>query len=116
MTDKTRSSNANQYRKLYSAKPWRELRLKILLRDLYTCQIKGCGVPLVAGRSDPRSAVVHHKQPHKGNLTLFYDHDNLEAGCWSCHSGAIQSEEALGYDATIGADGWPVDQKHPSVR
>jgi len=60
-------------------------------------------------------AVLHHKKPRKGNLTLFYDPSNLEAVCWSCHSGAIQSVEALGYDTTIGADGWPVDGKHPSV-
>ena len=33
----------------------------------------------------------------------------IEAVCWQCHSGAIQSEEALGYDKTIGLDGWPVD-------
>ena len=59
-------------------------------------------------------AVVRHKKSRKGNLlTLFYDPSNLEAVCWSCHSGAIQSEEALGYDTTIGADGWPIDPKYP---
>ena len=47
---------------------------------------------------------------------LFYDPSNLEAVCWSCHSGAIQSEEALGYDATIGAHGWPVDDKYPTTK
>ena len=52
-------------------------------------------------------------QPHKGDLTLFNDPANLESVCWRCHSGAIQSEEALGYDTTIGADGWPIDPKHP---
>jgi len=29
---------------------------------------------------------------------------------------AIQSEEVMGYNKAIGADGWPVDQKHPSVK
>ena len=61
-------------------------------------------------------AVVNHKTPHKGNLILFYDPNNLEAVCWSCHLGAIQSEEALGYDTTIGADGWPVDENYPIIR
>ena len=46
---------------------------------------------------------------------MFYDPSNLEAMCWSCHSVAIQSVEALGYDATIGADGWPVDAKYPNA-
>jgi hypothetical protein len=80
------------------------------------CGLNACNVNLTNGRSDPRSAIVHHKQPHKGNLTLFYDPNNLEAVCWSCHSGAIQSQETLGYDTAIGTDGWPVDAKHPSVR
>ena len=109
-----RSTTADEYRKLYYTKQWRTLRGTILTRDHYRCQ--RCNVNLINGRSDPRSAIVHHKQPHKGNLTLFYDPNNLEAVCWSCHSGAIQSQETLGYDTAIGTDGWPVDAKHPSVR
>ena len=61
-------------------------------------------------------AVAHHKKPRKGNLTLFHDPSNLKAVCWSCHLGAIQSEAALGYDATIGAHGWPVDDKYPTTK
>ena len=48
----------------------------------------------------------------KSLTSLFNDLVNLESVCWRCHSGAIQSEEALGYDVTIGADGWPVDQRN----
>ena len=49
----------------------------------------------------------------KRNLTLFYDPGNLKVVWWSNNSGAIQSEEALGHNATIGADGWPIDQRNP---
>ena len=35
---------------------------------------------------------------------------------WQCHSGAIQSEEVLGYDGAIGQAGWPVDPKHPGAK
>ena len=108
-----RSTTADEYRKLYFTKKWRTLRGIILTRDQYHCQ--RCRVILTRGRNDPRSAIVHHKQPHKGNMTLFYDADNLEAVCWNCHSGAIQSAEALGYDRQVGEDGWPIDPKHPSV-
>jgi len=108
-----RSDLAKQYRKLYSGKIWRTLRQKILARDLYRCQRSGCGLLLTGGRSDVRSAVVHHLSPHKGNLKLFYDPDNLQSVCWSCHSGDIQSEEVKGYDSSIGVDGWPVDPAHP---
>ncbi|NCW04317.1 MAG: HNH endonuclease [Rhodobacteraceae bacterium] len=61
------------------------------------------------------SAVVHHLKPHKGDLELFFDLHNLQSVCWTCHSGDIQSTEAMGYDRIIGADGWPIDPKHPYV-
>ena len=51
----------------------------------------------------------------KKTSTLLYDPGNVKAACWNCHTGAIQSEEALGYDTTIGTGGWPLDAKHPSV-
>ncbi|MFZ9078868.1 MAG: hypothetical protein ACO23H_10065 [Alphaproteobacteria bacterium] len=44
-------------------------------------------------------------------IFLFY----MQSVCWTCHSGDIQSTEALGYDSTIASDGWPVDPRHPSV-
>ena len=50
----------------------------------------------------------------KSVTSLFNDPANFESLYWRCHSGAIQSEEALGYDTTIGADGWPVDQRNPA--
>ena len=69
----------------------------------------------IASNRGLTEAVVHHKKRRKGNLTLLYDPSNLEAVCWSSHSGAIQSEEALGYETTIGSDGWPVDANYPTI-
>jgi 5-methylcytosine-specific restriction protein A len=110
-----RSSSAVEYRKMYMTKRWRILRDKILVRDNYQCQHKGCGQFLQSGRNHPRSAVVHHLVPHKGDHGLFYSPNNLQAVCWTCHSGDIQSQEALGYDNEIGADGWPTDPAHPGA-
>jgi 5-methylcytosine-specific restriction protein A len=110
-----RSEEAQTYRTLYSSKHWKTLRRQALTRDAYQCQHSGCGAHLQAGRDHPRSAVVHHLKPHKGDLELFFDLDNLQSVCWTCHSGDIQSMEARGYDSTIGVDGWPTDPKHPSV-
>jgi 5-methylcytosine-specific restriction enzyme A len=107
-----RTPEATQYRKLYQTKAWRMLRERVLLRDQFTCQHKGCGAMLKRGRNHERSAVVHHLKPHKGDLDLFFDYNNLQAVCWTCHSGDIQSIEAKGYDTTIGDDGWPIDPKH----
>ena len=82
-----RSTIAQQYRDEYQIKQWRALRRQVLVRDKVRCN--HCGETLTNGCSDPRSAVVHHKMLHKGNLDLFYDPSILEAVCWRCHSGSI---------------------------
>jgi hypothetical protein len=53
---------------------------------------------------------------HEFKFDSFLNLDNLQAVGWQCHSGAIQSEEVLGYDKAIGLDGWPVDPRHPSAK
>jgi 5-methylcytosine-specific restriction endonuclease McrA len=108
-----RTDEAAAYRKLYKTKQWQLLRVTILTRDGFRCQHKGCGTLLKQGRSGDRSAVVHHKSPHKGDMELFFDPDNLTSVCKRCHDGDIQSIEANGFDTTIGPDGWPVDPAHP---
>jgi len=108
--DRWRTPEAEEYRKLYKTKHWRHLRETVLLRDMFRCA--RCKVTLVRGRTNPRSAVVHHIEAHKGDPDLFFDVNNLQAVCWSCHSGVIQSEEIRGYSTEIGEDGWPVDPKH----
>jgi 5-methylcytosine-specific restriction endonuclease McrA len=112
--DKWRSPEAAEYRKLYNTPHWRRLREVALLRDSFTCQ--RCKCFLKRGRTEAQSAVVHHLTPHKGNADLFFDIDNLQSVCWSCHSGVIQSEEARGYSAEIGEDGWPIDSNHPGAK
>ena len=112
-SEKWRTPEASEYRKLYKGKQWRHLRERVLLRDLFKCQ--RCKCSLKRGRTEPQSAVVHHIKAHKGDPALFYDIDNLQSVCWSCHSGVIQSEEARGYSTEIGDDGWPVDPRHPGA-
>ena len=110
--DKWRTPEAVEYRKLYGRKQWRILRERALFRDGFMCQHKGCKALLKRGTRHPRSAVVHHLKPHKGDLDLFFDIDNLQSVCWTCHSGSIQSIENRGFDVTIGEDGWPIDPGH----
>lgn len=112
--DKWRTPEAAEYRKLYQTAQWRRLREVALVRDMFRCQRCKCFVK--RGRSHPQSAVVHHIKAHKGDNDLFFDIDNLQVVCWTCHSGVIQSEEARGYSTEIGSDGWPTDSNHPGVR
>lgn len=109
---------------LYKTKRWQILRIKVLVRDTYTCQM--CGTILRDGRSSPYSAVVDHLQPAGLRPDLFFDEGNLQAVCKSCHDGPCSSIEArhtdpetikrekqafvaIGYDAT----GRPTSPNHP---
>jgi 5-methylcytosine-specific restriction protein A len=109
MTD-YRSPEAAAYRPLYRTKTWQRLRLAILTRDLFTCQM--CGK--VEGNTS--QLVADHKTAHKGNLGLFWDEANIWTLCKPCHDSAKQSEERIGYSKAIGSDGWPIDTRHPANR
>ncbi|HEX7883151.1 MAG TPA: HNH endonuclease [Afipia sp.] len=73
----------------YKLARWRGLRLRIFLRDLYTCQRKGCG--LIEG--DTALLVCDHVKPHRGDEALFWDEANLQTLCKACHDKAKQTEE-----------------------
>ncbi len=61
---------------------WLKLRLRVLARDLYTCQMCGRIVGVTKG-----SATVDHIKPHRENARLFWDETNLQTLCSSpCHS------------------------------
>lgn len=83
---------ANSLRRLYSTKAWRDLRLEILDRDNWTC--RQTGVLLMGKRHAPDSPVVDHIMPHRGNLALFWDPENLQAVSKAYHDGEKQRIEA----------------------
>jgi 5-methylcytosine-specific restriction endonuclease McrA len=79
------------WRSLYSTQRWQRLRAEVLLRDGYTCQRTG---DLLTGKSPaPDSPVVHHKKPHRGDETLFWDKDNLETVSKAWHDSVAQAME-----------------------
>ena len=78
---------------LYNRKAWKELRLDHLAKEplCVFCQREGKLTP---------ATVVDHITPHKGNLDLFFDDNNLQSLC-KLHQ--------------IGCDinGLPIDEEHP---
>lgn len=61
-----------------------------------------------------RATVVDHIRPHKGDPRLFFDYDNLQPLCASCHAALKQREEIAGYsDAVDEETGRPIDGRHP---
>jgi 5-methylcytosine-specific restriction endonuclease McrA len=57
---------------------------------------------------------VDHITPHRGDDRLFWDRENLQALCPTCHSAIKQREEARGFSDVLDADGWPADARHPA--
>jgi 5-methylcytosine-specific restriction endonuclease McrA len=72
----------------YKLKRWRDLRLQIFRRDLYTCQ---CGCGLMEGNTS--LLVCDHIKPHRGDERLFWDETNLQTLLKSCHDSAKQRAE-----------------------
>lgn len=98
-------SGGGSLRKLYSCKRWRDLRQDVAEAAAWMCQ--GCDVPhqLNEIKFHPDSLTVDHKTPHKGNLVLFWDVENLQAVCKRWHDTEKQKMEQAAH-ATGQGEGW----------
>lgn len=90
---------AVDWRSWYGTERWKELRQRILARDLYTCQ--KTGVLLTGKYPAPDSAVVDHKIPHRGDPALFWDESNLQAVSKKYHDSIKQAIEKADQVAAI---------------
>jgi 5-methylcytosine-specific restriction endonuclease McrA len=97
------STGFEKYPKLYGSKRWRHLRLVIFERDAYTCAM--------CQRVTPRPH-CDHKTPHKGDVDLFFDEENLQVLCPRCHNSRKKMIEIHGYSQACGEDGLPLDSGH----
>ncbi|WP_412063993.1 HNH endonuclease [Rhizobium sp. SYY.PMSO] len=77
------------WRAWYKTSRWQKLRMSVLVRDLFTCQMKGCG----RIEADTSQLVADHKIPHHGDEALFWDENNLQCLCKPCHDKLKQKEE-----------------------
>ena len=94
---------------LYNLAVWhRVLRPHQLAKEPTCCRCRAAGKIVAA-------TVVNHVVPHKGDMRLFSDPDNLESVCKPCHDGEIQHQERTGttYSSATAGSGEPVDQEHP---
>lgn len=83
---------------------WDKLRLRILNRDCHLCQ--QCKR---AGRIQAGNHVDHIKPKAQGGSD---DEGNLETLCRPCHEAKTAAENGrpLRRQATIGLDGWPIQE------
>lgn len=82
-------SSAAPWRRWYKTARWRDLRLQTFARDMFTCQMVGCGRVV----ADTSQLVCDHRRPHRGDERLFWDQNNLQTLCKPCHDGPKQAEE-----------------------
>ena len=96
-TERERSQRRRQdhdWRGWYGKAEWQKLRLEILKRDKYICQVTG---ERLSGRYPaPNSPVVDHKIPHRGDPALFWDPGNLQAVSKQYHDTEKQRLERNG--------------------
>jgi 5-methylcytosine-specific restriction endonuclease McrA len=95
----------SEYHALYNTKEWRRLRYHQLQREPLCAYCQALGKVTAANIAD-------HKKPHKGNRVLFFDPDNLQSLCKSCHDGAKQTLEKSGQLPGCDVDGLPIDPAH----
>lgn len=74
------------YKKLYKTNHWQQLRQQVLMKQPL------CVKCLKVKRITP-ATVVDHIKPHKGDETLFYDINNLQPLCKSCHDRKTAKED-----------------------
>jgi 5-methylcytosine-specific restriction protein A len=79
------------WRRWYKLARWRRLAERVFLRDSYTCQ--KTGIVLGFRAPHPHSPVAHHKRPHRGDPTLFWDEANVECVSKEWHDGEGQRSE-----------------------
>ncbi len=88
--DSSGHSKGDVYRKLYNTKRWYRLRYATFIRDGFTCKM--CGLRDLSGSG--KGLICDHIKPHRHrDEGLFWDQDNLQTLCASCHSGAKQRQE-----------------------
>jgi len=95
----------SQHSHLYRLNRWTKLRKQKLLADPLCWYCLQMGNVTVAD-------TVDHIIPHKGDLELFFDWDNLRSSCKPCHNSAAALKDRLGFSPGCGLDGLPVDGGH----
>jgi len=104
-----RSPEAAQYRKLYKTSAWAKTRESQFRKQPLCewCKVRG---RIVA------AAVCHHvSQSQKLRPETFFA-GPFTSLCKDCHDGRAQQIEVRGYSTEVGADGFPIHPKHPSLR
>ena len=94
-----------EWNKLYNTQRWRRLaKHQLRIAPLCVkCLQRGMPVP---------ATICDHIEPHHGDLVKFWC-GARQGLCKPCHDGRKRYEDMHGFSNAIGADGWPIDKRHP---
>ena len=84
---------------------WQKYRVWFLRQHPLCCYCEQIGRLTAA-------SVVDHIVPHRGDMELFWNMDNHQPLCKSCHDSVKRREEATGKRPGCDAGGNPVDPNH----
>lgn len=87
--------------RLYGTARWQRLRRAQLNAEPLCAMCLQCD-------DVTEATVADHIKPHRGDETLFWDADNLQSLCASCHSRHKQREEHGRPTIRFGLDGFPL--------
>ena len=102
---KTDPNYRKRHRHLYGSHRWRKLTRNFLTAHPL------CVMCETEGRVSTATEVDHIK-PHRGDVALFWDEDNLQALCAFHHRSVKAQMERSGKVRGSRADGLPLDPKH----
>lgn len=80
-------------------------------RATYLSQHPLCADHMRRGQIVP-ATVVDHIVPHKGDQQLFWDRNNWQALCKTCHDSHKQRMEKSGVAVGCDLNGFPTDPRH----
>jgi 5-methylcytosine-specific restriction enzyme A len=96
-------------RRLYDTREWRKMRARQLAEHPLCAMCERMGRITAA-------TIADHIIPHNNNHKLFFDNNNLQSLCSTCHSGIKRMADIHGYSQACGVDGIPVDLNHPWLK
>lgn len=99
------SKPQSKWYKLYNTTHWRSIVVD-QLRSHPLCSMCEAEGRITIAR------VVDHVHPHDGDVNEFFL-GALQSLCRSHHDTGKRLEEHRGFSSAIGADGWPLDRRHP---
>ena len=101
----TQSRKIPDYYKWYYRKSWKILRNKKLRQTPY-CE------DCFRYHTMTHANEVDHITPHRGDVHLFFNEDNLQSLCEPCHSRKTMNESGLNKNKynkqPININGWPI--------